>query len=202
MLVVRGVMTELTHIHNFTWDTLTSADTHTHLSSGRLGSGRRLREELREQLRAATAAALHLPAWAYFPKALMPIAASSSIAFRTVIWKSRSSYVKCDHLNLQRGSRGSCPVSGAGEKGNSAHQDLLSGFMLALYLLSQVSLWDLQVLSHLSTVLEQGQVAILDPDQLIEDNNKKNSEKKRQKTLNELGSLITARLYHLHLSVP
>lgn len=74
--------------------------------------------------------------------------------------------------------------------------------MLALYLLSQVSLWDLQVLSHLSTVLEQGQVAILDPDQLTEGNNKKNSEKKRQKTLNELGSLITARLYHLRLSVP
>lgn len=52
--------------------------------------------------------------------------------------------------------------------------------MLALYLLSQVSLWDLQVLSHLSTVLEQGQVAILDPDQLTEGNDKKNSEKKRQ----------------------
>lgn len=137
---------------------------------------------VREQLRAATAAALHLPARAYFPKALMPIAASSSIAFRTVIWKSRSSYVKCDHLNSQRGSRGSCPVSGAGEKGNSAHQDLLSGFMLALYLLSQVSLWDLQVLSHLSTVLEQGQVAILDPDQLTEGNNKK-TVKKRDRRL-------------------
>lgn len=79
--------------------------------------------------------------------------------------------------------------------------------MLALYLLSQVSLWDLQVLSHLSTVLEQRQVAILDPDQLREGNSKKNSEKKSQKTLNELGALITAscdtcRLYHLHLSVP
>lgn len=75
--------------------------------------------------------------------------------------------------------------------------------MLALYLLSQVSLWDLQVLSHLSTVLEQGQVAILDPDQLTEGNNKQKKQwKKRDRRLNELGSLITARLYHLHLSVP
>lgn len=54
--------------------------------------------------------------------------------------------------------------------------------MLALYLLSQVSLWDLQVLSHLSTVLEQGQVAILDPDQLTEGNNKK-TVKKRDRRL-------------------
>lgn len=181
MLVVRGVMTELTHIHHFTWDTLTSADTHT-LVFRQAGVRAAVAGGVREQLRAATAAALHLPARAYFPKALMPIAASSSIAFRTVIWKSRSSYVKCDHLNSQRGSRGSCPVSGAGEKGNSAHQDLLSGFMLALYLLSQVSLWDLQVLSHLSTVLEQGQVAILDPDQLTEGNNKK-TVKKRDRRL-------------------
>lgn len=35
-----------------------------------------------------TAVVRYLPAVAYLPKALMPIAASSSIAFRTVIWKS------------------------------------------------------------------------------------------------------------------
>lgn len=45
-------------------------------------------------------------------------------------------------------------------------QDLLSGFMLALDLFAQVSLGDLQVLSHVPAVLEQGQVAFLDPDQL------------------------------------
>lgn len=40
--------------------------------------------------------------------------------------------------------------------------------MLALYLFAQVSLRNLQVLSHLPAVLEQGQVAICDPDQLGE----------------------------------
>lgn len=36
--------------------------------------------------------ALYLPAVAYLPKALMLIAASSSIAFRTVIWKSKEAF--------------------------------------------------------------------------------------------------------------
>lgn len=40
--------------------------------------------------------------------------------------------------------------------------------MLELYLFAEVSLRNLQVLSHLPTVLEQGQVAILDPNQLGE----------------------------------
>lgn len=38
-----------------------------------------------DERRAAYDAALYLPAVAYLPNALMPIAASSSIAFRTVI---------------------------------------------------------------------------------------------------------------------
>lgn len=59
----------------------TLALSHTHSSSGRLGSG------VKGQLRVDTAGALYLPAVAYLPRALMPIAASSSIAFRTVIWK-------------------------------------------------------------------------------------------------------------------
>lgn len=51
----------------------------------------------------------------------------------------------------------------------STDQDLLSGFMLALYLLSQVSVGDLQVLSHLTVIVEEGQVAILDSNQLREE---------------------------------
>lgn len=48
-------------------------------------------------------------------------------------------------------------------------QDLLSGFVLALYLFAQVSVGDLQILSHLAVVVEEGQVAILDPNQLQEE---------------------------------
>lgn len=40
--------------------------------------------------------------------------------------------------------------------------------MLALYLFAQVSLWDLQVLSHFPVFLEQRQVSIRDPNQLGE----------------------------------
>lgn len=52
--------------------------------------------------------------------------------------------------------------------GDGTNQDLLSGFMLALYLFAQVSLRNLQVLPHLTAILEEGQVAILDPNQLGE----------------------------------
>lgn len=48
----------------------------------------------------------------------------------------------------------------------STDQDLLSGFMLALYVFSQVSVRDLQILSHLTVIVEEGQVAILDSNQL------------------------------------
>lgn len=48
----------------------------------------------------------------------------------------------------------------------STDQDLLPGFMLALYLFSQVSVRDLQILSHLAVIIEEGQVAILDSNQL------------------------------------
>ena len=53
-------------------------------------------------------------------------------------------------------------------RGDGTDQDFLSGFVLVLYLSAQVSLGNLQVLSHLPAVLEQGQVAILDPNQLGE----------------------------------
>lgn len=48
------------------------------------------------------------------------------------------------------------------------HQDLLAGIVLTLYLFAQVSLRNLQVLPHLAAILEEGQVAILDPDQLAD----------------------------------
>lgn len=41
--------------------------------------------------------------------------------------------------------------------------------MLALYLFSQVSIRDLQILSHLTVIVEKGQVAILDSNQLQEE---------------------------------
>lgn len=41
--------------------------------------------------------------------------------------------------------------------------------MLALYLFSQVSVRDLQILSHLTVIVEEGQVAILDSNQLQEE---------------------------------
>lgn len=51
----------------------------------------------------------------------------------------------------------------------STDQDLLSSLMLALYLFSQVSVRDLQILSHLTVIVEEGQVAILDSNQLQEE---------------------------------
>lgn len=51
----------------------------------------------------------------------------------------------------------------------STDQDLLPGFVFALYLFAQVSVRDLQILSHLTVVIEKGQVAILDSDQLQEE---------------------------------
>lgn len=57
--------------------------------------------------------------------------------------------------------------------------------MLALYLFSQISLWDLQVLPDLSAVLEQRQVAILDPNQLREGGNKENDEKRVKRLINQ-----------------
>lgn len=41
--------------------------------------------------------------------------------------------------------------------------------MLVLYVLSQVPVGDLQILPHLAVVVEEGQVAILDTDQLREE---------------------------------
>lgn len=41
--------------------------------------------------------------------------------------------------------------------------------MLVLYVFSQVSVGDLQILPHLAAVVEEGQVAILDTDQLREE---------------------------------
>lgn len=46
------------------------------------------------------------------------------------------------------------------------NQDLFPGIMLALYLFAQVSLRNLQVLSHVTAILKEGQVAILDTNQL------------------------------------
>lgn len=51
----------------------------------------------------------------------------------------------------------------------STDQDLLPGVMLALYLFPQVSVRDLQILSHLPVIIEEGQVAILDSNQLQEE---------------------------------
>lgn len=51
----------------------------------------------------------------------------------------------------------------------STDQDLLPSFVFALYLFAQVSVRDLQILSHLPVVIEEGQVAILDSDQLQEE---------------------------------
>ncbi|PWA28820.1 hypothetical protein CCH79_00012965 [Gambusia affinis] len=51
-------------------------------------------------------------------------------------------------------------------RSDATNQDLLSGFVSALDFLPQVSLGKLQVLPHLPAVLEQGEVAVLDPNQL------------------------------------
>lgn len=50
--------------------------------------------------------------------------------------------------------------------GRSTDQDLLSIFTLGDDFLPQVSFRNLQVLPHLSTVLQEGQVAVVDADQL------------------------------------
>lgn len=52
------------------------------------------------------------------------------------------------------------------ESGSATDQDLLSSVTLAGDLLPQVSLRNLQVLPHLSAVLQEGQVAVRDADQL------------------------------------
>lgn len=53
---------------------------------------------------------------------------------------------------------------------DSTDQDLLPGFILALYLFSQVTLGNLQVLPDFPAVLEQWEVAILDTNQLKDGN--------------------------------
>lgn len=47
-------------------------------------------------------------------------------------------------------------------------QDLLSGVVLALDLLSQIAVGDLQILSHFAVILEEGKVTVLDSNQLQE----------------------------------
>lgn len=49
---------------------------------------------------------------------------------------------------------------------DSTNQDLFPGLMLVLYLFAQFSLRNLQVLSHVTAILKEGQVAILDTNQL------------------------------------
>lgn len=53
-------------------------------------------------------------------------------------------------------------------EGSSTDQDLLSGVVLVFDLFAQFSFRNLQVLPHITAVLEEGQVAIFDPDQLGE----------------------------------
>ena len=139
----------------------------------------------------------------------MPMAASSAIAFRTVIWKKKNKVLMCvcvawwRHVprvfscslsqyhralfffalkkwfyvqeieswisRFHHEHKKPCVGSTAGtrvEGGEGTDQDLLSGFVLALDLSAQISLGDLQVLSHLPAVLEQRQVALCDPNEL------------------------------------
>lgn len=85
------------------------------------------------------------------------MAASSLIAFKTVTWKDERQLVS--HL----------PPSDGRPPRASTDQDLLSGLVLVLDVLPQVSVGDLQILPHLAVVVEEGQVAIRDPDQLREE---------------------------------